>query len=186
MAFVEDKLASLSPKVVFDCGCNVGEYSFCAARYAKLVVAMDFDPAVVDVLYLRSRGVHLNILPLVMDMTNPSPDQGWAQTEHRGLRKRGPADLVLWLALTHHLGLSFSIPLKQQVAWMASLAHNAIIEFIPASDQRARTLVRWHSDPSVHYFYTREALEEALRQHFTNLEVFCLPKSERVLYLASQ
>jgi len=184
MAFVEAKLAALAPKVVYDCGCNVGEYSFAAARYAKLVVAMDFDPEVVDVLYLHSRGQYPNVLPLVIDMTNPSPDQGWAQAEHRGLRKRGPADLVLWLALTHHLGLSLSIPLEQQVAWMAGLAHNVIIEFVPASDQRAQTLVKWHSDPEVHYRYTRETLEKSLRQHFTSFESISLPNSERSLYMA--
>jgi len=186
MAFVEAKLASLAPGVVFDCGCNIGKYSFGAARYARLVVAMDFDPEAVDVLYLRSRGKYPNILPLVIDITNPSPDQGWAQAEHRGLQKRGPADLVLWLALTHHLGLSFSIPLEQQVAWMAGLAHNAIIEFVPASDPRAQTLVKWHVDPEVHYRYTRQILEEALRQYFTSFESLSLPNSERILYLASR
>jgi hypothetical protein len=184
---VEARLAALSPKVVYDCGCNVGDYSRCAARYAKLVVAMDFDPAVVDALYMRVRGSYPNILPLVMDMTNPSPDQGWAQREQQGLLRRGPADAVLWLALTHHLGLTYSIPLEQQVAWIVSLAHSAIVEFVPASDPMARTLVKWHTDPDVHSIsYTREALEKTLRQYFSSMEVVNLPGSDRTLYMTSR
>lgn len=185
-ALVESQLAALAPRVVYDCGCNVGDYSLCAARQAKLVVAMDFDPAVVDAVYLRTRGLCPNILPLVMDLTNPSPDQGWAQAEHRGLRRRGPADLVLWLALTHHLGLTYSIPPEQQIAWIADLAPSAIVEFVPASDPRAQTLLRWHADPGVHYSYTRETMEKALGQHFLSLQTFPLPNSDRILYVASR
>ena len=184
--FVEARLAALSPQVVYDCGCNAGDYSLSAARYARLVVAMDFDPAVVDALYQRCRGKQPNILPLVMDMTSPSPEQGWAQEEYHGLQQRGAADMVLWLALTHHLGLTYNIPLGKQVKWIASLGHNAIIEFVPVSDPMARTLVKWHNDPDVHYLYTREVLEEALPRHFTGTEVCHLPGSGRSLYLVSQ
>lgn len=186
MDFIQTQLARLGPKVIYDCGCNTGEYSFCAAGYAHLVVAMDFDPEAVDALYRHSRGKYPNVLPLVMDMTNPSPNQGWAQTEHRGLQQRGTADLVLWLALTHHLALSFSIPLEQQVAWMASLSPRAIIEFVPASDPRAGTLVKWRPDATSYRRYNQETLEKALRQHFTRIKPIALPNSERVLYLASR
>ena len=77
--FVESQLSFRSPRMVWDCGCNTGEYSLLAARHAELVVALDADPLVMNKLYVRARAVQANVLPLVVEMTNSSPDQGWGK-----------------------------------------------------------------------------------------------------------
>ncbi|MEE8346545.1 MAG: methyltransferase, partial [Dehalococcoidia bacterium] len=83
--FVEEALARARPRMVWDLGCNVGRYSVMASRCADYVVAMDSDEATVGALYERIRGQHTNVLPLTVDLMNPSPGQGWAQEERRGL-----------------------------------------------------------------------------------------------------
>jgi hypothetical protein len=184
--FVESQLSSRSPRMVWDCGCNTGEYSFLAAHHAELVVALDADPVVINRLYVRARAVRANVLPLVVEITNPSPDQGWAQVEHYGLERRGPADMVLWLALLHHVTLTGGVPPDRQIAWIAKTANRAIIEFIPRTDPMARALSQWRPGDWEESRYSREAVEKALRKHFSSLEIADLPASGRILYAASK
>jgi hypothetical protein len=157
-----------------------------AARHAELVVALDADPVVINKLYVRARAVHANVLPLVVEITNPSPDQGWAQVERYGLERRGPADMVLWLALLHHVTLIGGVPPDRQIAWIAKTANRAIIEFIPRTDPMARALSRWRPDDWEESRYSREAVEKALRKNFSSVEIADLPASGRILYAASK
>lgn len=169
------------PERVWDVGANTGEYSDLALERAGYVVAMDAEPAAVDALYRRSRA-HDRLLPLVQDITNPSPDQGWGETERRGLRARGPADLVLWLALSHHLALSHAVPLERQVAWVADVARVAVFEFVPLDDPLAQRLIAWRDPASLDPRYSRPALERALHDAFATVDAVPLPGSGRVLY----
>jgi ribosomal protein L11 methylase PrmA len=184
--FVESQLSFRSPRMVWDCGCNTGDYSLLAARHADVVVALDADPVVINKLYVRARAIHANVLPLVVEMTNPSPDQGWGQVERYGLERRGPADMVLWLALLHHVALTGGIPPDRQIAWIARTANRAIIEFIPRTDPKARALSQWRPTNREESCYSREVIEEALQKHFTSVELADLPGSERILYSASK
>ena len=177
--FVHRVLARTRPKVVWDLGCNLGAYSKMAATYANLVVAMDVDSAIVDALY-RSRP-H-NILPLVMDLFYPSPDMGWAQSEHMGLEQRGPCDLALALALIHHLRITGGIPLSHIVAWLSWISKAAVIEWVPKEDTRAQQLLAWRED--VFDDYTEETLQAALVGGFGEHDAKPLPDSKRVMYYA--
>ena len=114
--FVERALAERKPGVVWDLGCNNGRFSVMAARHANYVVAMDSDVDAVGQLYQRSGGQNGKILPLVVDFLDPSPERGWAQRERRGLLQRGAPDMVLALALTHHLAISGGVPLRNIIA----------------------------------------------------------------------
>ncbi|MBI4308394.1 MAG: class I SAM-dependent methyltransferase [Chloroflexi bacterium] len=183
-AFVERTLAAQKPGVVWDLGCNTGRYSFIAARHAEHVVAMDSDPDAVDRLYLRARGGAPNVLPLVIDLLDPSPDHGWAQAERRGLSQRGPADLALCLALVHHLAIAGNVPLRHVVAWLARVARSGIIEFVPKEDPGAQSLLRWRRD--VYPAYTQAAFEAALEERFQIIDQRALPGSGRVLYSLAQ
>jgi len=179
--FVEAALARAKPEVVWDLGCNVGRYSIMAARHAGYVVAMDSDEAAVGALYERIRDQHTNVLPLTVDFMNPSPSQGWAQEERRGLGERGTAQFALCLALVHHLAISGNVPLPRIVEWLSTIADAGVVEFVPKSDPMVQTLLRTRED--VYNAYTQPAFEEALREHFEIIDVACLPRSERVLYL---
>ncbi len=179
--FVEEGLAKARPQMVWDLGCNVGRYSIMASRYADYVVAMDSDEAAVGALYGRISDQHTNVLPLTVDLMNPSPRQGWAQEERRGLGERGPAQLALCLALVHHLAISGNVPLGRIVEWLSTIAEAGVVEFVPKSDPMVQALLRTRQD--VYGGYTQAAFEEALREQFEITDVACLPKSERVLYL---
>ncbi|MCH7997957.1 MAG: class I SAM-dependent methyltransferase [Chloroflexi bacterium] len=178
--FVEEALAKARPRMVWDLGCNVGRYSVMASRCADYVVAMDSDEATVGALYERIRGQQTNVLPLTVDLMNPSPGQGWAQEERRGLGERGAADFVLCLALVHHLAISGNVPLSKIVEWLSTITEAGVVEFVPKSDPMVQALLRTRQD--VYSGYTQDAFEEALREQFEITDVACLPKSERVLY----
>ncbi|MBI1885568.1 MAG: class I SAM-dependent methyltransferase [Chloroflexi bacterium] len=178
--FVGAALAQAKPEVVWDLGCNVGRYSITASRHAGYVVAIDSDEAAVGALYERIKDQHTNILPLVLDFLNPSPSQGWAQEERRGLGDRGAANFVLCLALVHHLAIGGNVPLNRIVEWLSTFAEAGVVEFVPKSDPMVQALLRTRQD--VFGGYTQAAFEEALRERFKIIEAPALPRSERVLY----
>ena len=182
--FVEEALARARPQMVWDLGCNVGRYSIMAARYAQYVVAMDSDEAAVGSVYERIGSEYTNVLPLVVNLLNPSPSQGWAQKERQALGDRGAANFVLCLALVHHLAISGNVPLERIVEWLSTIAEAGVVEFVPKSDPMVQVLLRTRQD--VYSGYTQAAFEEALKEHFEITDVACLPKSERVLYLFSR
>jgi ribosomal protein L11 methylase PrmA len=168
------------PSILWDLGCNRGLFSTLAAKHAGYVVAMDFDEATVGALYERIKDSFPNILPLVVDLTNPEPDQGWAQSERRGLSARGPADFALALALVHHLRIGANVPLDRIFAWLASVTRAGIIEFVPKSDPMVQRLLSTRKD--VCDDYTPECFEATLARVFRIDQRLALPGSERVLY----
>ncbi|MEX2245406.1 MAG: class I SAM-dependent methyltransferase [Dehalococcoidia bacterium] len=179
-AYVRRTMERDRPGTVLDLGCNTGQFSLIAAGLADHVVAVDSDEASVDALFLRARASHPNILPLVMDLTNPSPDQGWAQAERRGFAQRAEADLALCLALIHHVAISGNVPFGRFVDWLASVARTAIVEFVPKSDPMVERLLFTRKD--VYAGYTQKHFEAALAGRFTIVERSALPAGGRVLY----
>ena len=180
MKFVENVLAESNPNVIWDLGCNVGEFSMLAAKHAGLVVAMDQDPDVIDILFHRANSQNANVLPLVIDVLDPSPERGWAQIERRGFLERGPADMVLALALTHHLAVAGNIPLSGIMNWLTKVGRAAIIEFVPKEDPTFQSMLRWRED--IYCDYTRQAFEEAIERHFEIVDKCNIPDSNRILY----
>jgi ribosomal protein L11 methylase PrmA len=182
-SFVERILSSAKPSMVWDLGCNTGLYSKIAAKHADWVIAMDSDASTVNVLYREVRDRHRNILPLVIDLLNPSPDQGWSQLERRGLAYRGPADFVLCLALVHHLALRGNLPIPLLIKWLSQVTRGGIIEFVPKTDDMVQNLLRWRKD--IFEDYSQIAFESALREFFHISETTTLPNG-RVLYAFSR
>jgi ribosomal protein L11 methylase PrmA len=181
-AFVEAALARTKPATVWDLGTNSGDYAMLASRYASTVVAMDSDATLVDTVYARALRAKASVLALVMDMTNPSPDQGWDQRERAGLAERGPADLVLALALVHHLRFRGNVPTRHFMRWLNRIARHVVVEFIPKTDPEARRLLAWRDD--VYDDYDEHQFEGTLSEQFAVEEKLRLPESERVLYAA--
>lgn len=172
-----DALVRAAPRaLVWDLGCNVGRFSALAARGADFVVALDADSAVVNRLALAGSP---NVLPLVVDVLNPSPDQGWAGAERLSLVRRGRPDLVLCLGLLHHLVVRGQVPLAEVVRWLAGLGGEAVVEFVPADDPGFDKLVRWRTGPR--HAFSEAGLERALAEHFGVLRRFPLAPSGRVL-----
>ena len=145
--FIRNYIESIKPKVIWDLGCNTGEYSFnCLDSGAKLVIGFDGDTNVLDIAFLKARKENKSFLPLYMDITNPSPSQGWAEIERQGLTKRQKPDGLLALALLHHLAIGRNIPLQDAVNWIVDLAPTGVIEFVPKNDPMVKKLLALRED----------------------------------------
>lgn len=175
-------LDKVQPGVVWDLGANTGRFSRLAAGKGSRVVAFDFDPACVETMYRQSAASKLEaFLPLVSDLTNPSPAVGWANEERLTLEQRGRADLGLALALVHHLAIANNVPLPSVAAYLNRLVRQLIIEFVPKSDAMVQGMLASRDD--VFAGYTLEGFEQAFAEHFTIEQRVPLPSSDRVLYL---
>jgi hypothetical protein len=179
-AFVH-KVCQFRPRdLVWDLGCNDGRYSMIACESAATVVAMDADHACVDQLYRAADSP--NVLPLCLDLANPSPAMGWRGRERKRIEDRGRPQLILCLGLIHHLVIAANIPLAEVVDWLASLRAEVILEFPSKQDRMVQALLRNKRDQ--YDDYSRESLEAQLRRHFDVGLCESLPSGERTLYHA--
>jgi len=178
---VLDYLREARAELVWDLGANTGDFSRLAAATGALTVALDADPAAVELNFRRATtGGETLILPLVMDLTNPSPSLGWGLRERMSLVDRGPADLLLALALVHHLAISHNLPFEMIAEAFAQLGRGLVIEFVPKEDPQAQRLLRSRED--IFTEYNREAFERAFCRFFRVTSCMPLPASGRVLY----
>jgi len=181
-AIVSEFIARVKPGRVWDLGANNGEFSRLASDKGIFTVAFDVDPGAVMRNYVQVRKMaEQNLLPLVMDLTNPSPSLGWAHRERQSLLARGPAPLVLALALIHHLAISNNVPLANAAQFFRQAGDNLIIEFVPKSDSQVQRLLRSRED--IFENYTVAGFEEAFSHYFEIVERRPLSGSERILYL---
>jgi hypothetical protein len=140
-------VAATGGATVWDLGANTGRYSRIASGLGRNVVSWDIDPAAVERNYRQvRRDNEERILPLVLDLANPSPGLGWADEERQSVADRSNADVVLALALVHHLAIGRNVPLERIAAYFARLAPQLIIEFVPKDDPMVRTLLATRED----------------------------------------
>jgi len=179
---VKEFLEKVQPKQVWDLGANTGVFSRLAAETGALTVSSDIDPAAVEKNYRKVRADKAtNLLPIVIDLTNPSPGIGWDNKERNAFYERGPADLVMALALVHHLAISNNVPLADLARTFAQLGRWLIIEFVPKEDSQVQRLLMTRLD--IFPGYNKEGFEEAFAPYF-NVQI-CRPLegSKRTLYL---
>jgi ribosomal protein L11 methylase PrmA len=182
---VDRFVARTQPGVVWDLGANTGRFSRLASQRGIQTIAFDMDPAAVDKNYAESvRGRETHLLPLVLDLTNPSSGIGWAGEERLSLQARGPADLVLALALIHHLAIGNNVPLDRIAALLSAFGRALVIEFVPKSDSQVQRLLASRED--VFPTYAQDVFEAAFARYFDTLEVARIPGTERTLYLMQQ
>ena len=140
--FVREALDLAGPQTVLDVGANEGRFSTLAARSAASrpgasVVAIDSDPAVMGTLWQAASRENLDVLPLVVDLTRPTPAVGWRNQECASFldRARGGFDLVMMLAVVHHMLVSERIPLEDLLDLADDLSREyVLIEFVAPSD----------------------------------------------------
>lgn len=182
---VQEALSSISYAYAWDVGANSGRFSRIAAQNAKVVVASDYDPAAIEQLHKQIKQTNtLNILPLVIDITNPSPAIGWNNVERASLLNRINSELILALALIHHLVITHNIPLPYIVKIFAAKCRYLLIEFIPKEDSQVQQMLVGRKD--IYVEYNQASFEEVFASSFA-----CLSKSEitgtlRTLYLFEQ
>jgi SAM-dependent methyltransferase len=185
-AFVAAALADgpAPARLVLDLGTNDGSYARLAAEHARYVVAVDGDELVIDRLYraLAAEG-NESILPLVVDLADPPGGLGWRNRERAPFLDRVRPDVVLALALVHHLAIGANVPLVEVVAWLRSLGGRLVVELPHPDDPMVRRLL---ADRPAGLFadYRRDAFEAALAEHFAVDRQVTLPGGTRTLYLA--
>jgi SAM-dependent methyltransferase len=183
-AFVEEALRKFKPRNVLDVGCNTGYFSRIAARGGAGVVAIDQDPATVGALWSEASASGLNILPLVVDLTRPSPSVGWRNGENPSFlaRAQGTFDLVLMLAVIHHMLVSERVPLNEILSLAVDLTTDLlIVEFVAPDDPMFQRLTRGRD----HLFkdLTNDAFRDACLQSFDVILCRRLAGANRWIYL---
>lgn len=179
---VRELLRQADVHTVWDLGGNNGEMSRIASGMGLEVVCFDVDPTAVEQNYLRCvRDGETNILPLVMDLINPSPGLGFAGQERNSLESRGPADLAMALALIHHLAISNNLPFDYIAQYFASLSNWLIIEFVPKEDSQVERLLRTRED--IFYDYNQDVFEQCFGRYFEIKRRIDISDSKRSIYL---
>jgi SAM-dependent methyltransferase len=181
---VQRWISDSQPKTLLDIGCNTGHFSAIAARTGARVVALDLDPVVVGNVWRRAVAEKLDILPLVMNVAHPVPATGWLNAEHPSFLSRaaGSFDLVLMLAVIHHLLVTDRIPLHEILNLAAELTRrDLVIEYISKDDPLFRRLTRGRD--SLHESYTQESFEAVCRRRFMIVERQSVKSDLRWLYL---
>jgi len=179
---VAEFLDQISPKTVWDMGANIGLFSRIAADKGIPTISFDIDPAAVERNYREcvAKG-DANILPLLLDLTNPSPAIGWENSERMSILERGPADLVLALALVHHLAISNNVPLARIAEFFAKICKSLVVEFVPKNDSQVQRLLTTRQD--IFIDYTQQAFEKEFGGYFKTRSSERIRESERTLYL---
>lgn len=182
---VSEFLERIRPESVWDLGANIGLFSRIASNKGIQTMSFDNDPTCVEMNYRRvvdDKETH--ILPLFIDLTNPSPGIGWRHHERKSLMERGPADTVFALALIHHLTISNNVPFKEIGIFFSNICRFLIIEFVPKSDSQVQRLLASRED--IFPDYTQQAFEATMKKYFFVKDVRKIEGTQRILYLMSK
>ncbi len=180
--FVKECLVAIQPSSVLDLGANTGTFSCIAAQLGIETVSCDSDPGCVEISYRSVRDRHEGkLLPLQTDLTNPTPALGWDNRERRPLSERVWGEVVLALALVHHLAISNNVSLGEVATYFAKFGQHLIVEFIPKSDDMVRKMLCGRDD--IFSEYSKEGFEDAFGEHFKIVRTQDLKNSSRTIYL---
>jgi len=175
-------IEKVNPNRVLDLGANDGEFSKIAAALSKVVLAFDSDSYCIEECYNYTKQNNIqNLLPLVADLTNPSPSIGWANSERLSLLERSNSELVLALAIIHHLCISNNVPFELLVDFLIKISEWLIIEFIPKSDPMVKKLLLHRKD--IFENYNVENFEKEFMRYFSIIEYKKISDTERTIYL---
>lgn len=180
-ALIEAYLEQAVPRTVWDIGANDGRFSRLSFKLGASVVALDIDPIAVESGYLWAKRERAPLLPLLCDLTNPSPAIGFALRERDSLASRGRPDCILALAVIHHLAISNNLPLPMIAEWLSGLCGYLVMEFVPKEDSQTRLLLSTRDD--IFPDYTKAGFEKAFSRHFDIERTEPVADSYRTMYL---
>lgn len=179
---VSEYIMTINPKNLWDLGSNNGIFSRIASNHGVNTIAFDIDPIAIEKSYTyQKKHNEKNILPLIMDLTNPSPSIGFANDERDSFIKRGPADTIMALALIHHLAISNNLPFKNIAEFFAEICHHLIIEFISKQDSQVQKLLSTRED--IFPNYTEADFRKEFSKIFKITRCDNIKNMSRTLYL---
>jgi len=164
-------------EIIVDFGSNDGKYSKIAAE-KSLVISIDIDPIAVNNNYKNQNN---NVIPIIGDLSNPSPSIGWNNLERPSLLKRIGKNTCMALALIHHLRITFGIPLSKQFELFSEISEYLIIEFIDKNDSQIIKLLQNRED--VFDDFTEDSFIKIASENFEILENSSIKDSKRKIYL---
>ena len=178
---VSSILEGIEYNSIFDLGANEGEFSL-LCRKESMVIATDFDSDCINRLYKRIKQEKItNIYPAVLDLTYPSPSIGWMNEERPAFFNRTKVDVCMALALIHHLAIAKNITFEQLATFFASVCKVLIIEFVPKSDPKVKTLLQWRED--IFDKYNERTFEEAFASLLHLEKKLNVSGSDRTMYV---
>ena len=180
--FIKKAVKIIHPANAWDIGANTGYFSRFLAELGVFTVSLDGDISCVNENYRLCKEQHCaKVLPLVVNICNPSPAIGWQNTERASLIQRGPADLIVALALIHHFAIAKNIPFEKIASFFASCGKWLLIEFVPKDDPNVQTMLSLRKD--IFKDYTEESFKKTFSKYFTVKLIKPLQGSHRALYL---
>ena len=181
-SFVSETAARKHRKLVWDVGANDGRYSKLALPHADYVVAVDADQETANQLFqhMRSEGEE-KILTLVGNVCDPSPDIGWRNLERGSFERRTDPDLILALAVVHHISIAGNVPLPEVVRWLAGFNSSMVVELPTRDDPMVKSLLAAKRE-GTHDDYDRPIFEATLNECFDVVRHEETPSGTRVLY----
>lgn len=182
-SLVAQYVKSCSPSLgrVIDLGANEGVFSRIALEAGYEVISCDIDSAAVEKNYVKAKGNQENILPLLLDLTNPSPALGWNNEERSACLARCKGGIILSLALIHHIALTNQVPLARIASMFSQLGEYLIIEFVPKSDSQVQRMLAARDDPFTGY--NLDSFKQAFSDYYDILACNKIASSERTLLL---
>ncbi|MDR3502404.1 MAG: SAM-dependent methyltransferase [Legionella sp.] len=182
---VRELTEKVKPRAVWDLGGNDGFYSHIAAQTGADVITFDSDVLAIEQNYLRNkRNKKTKLLPLLQNLVNPSTMMGWGQSEREGLKERGEADLVIALALIHHIAISHHIPFHYIAEYFSSLGRTLLIEFVAKDDTQVQRLLRNRVD--IFDSYHIEQFKNAFSKYYEIKEEIPIAETCRTIFLMEQ
>lgn len=179
---IESAIKMLKPTQVWDLGSNVGLFSRLVSKQGIPTISFDIDPVAVEKNYLKIKNDNEErILPLILDLTNPTPSIGWNNSERLSIIERGPTHTILALALIHHLAISNNLPLMKIANFFSELCTFLIIEFVPKNDSQVKRLLLTRDD--IFEDYTVSNFEKSFSVFFKLIKKEKIENSERILYI---
>lgn len=179
--FVAEFCQNTRPETIFDIGCNTGEFSQIALKSgATRVIAFDYDQDCLDQAYARATSADLNLLPLYLDAANPSPNQGWQQSERKGFMERSSADGLLALAFEHHLAIGRNVPLDRLIDWLLAIAPCGVVEFIDRADSKIQQMLSTRED--IFQDHNLQNFDQLISQRARIIKRERLSSSHRYIY----
>lgn len=180
-AFIADFCSQNKPELLWDLGCNDGEFSEIALKNgAAAVIGFDLDVGALNKAVMRAKRHDLNFLPLYQEINNPSPGQGWLLQERAAMTNRGLPNAVIALAFVHHLILGHNIPMAEVIAWLLKLAPKGIVEFVEKTDPTVQIMLALKGD--IFPDYSQEAFVKLLQEKATIIKSEVVSASGRCLY----
>ena len=176
---VQSFLQDIEFDSVLDLGANDGHFSFLFDN--KRVISLDADANCINELYKKAKKENRDILPLAIDLLSPSPAIGWNNAERNSITQRLKADVVLALALVHHLAIANNVPLAMIASWLQPMGKLLVIEFVPKEDEKVKGMLQNRED--IFDKYSLADCKEAFADHFEILREEMVGNTGRVLLL---